>query len=207
MREWFAWARRRDDKMAQWGGRREDSVIGELMLARVGQDCDEALDERERPKDESGCAIAPRGHRASIGAVTRIGPPSAQRSSHGTDATHLGRGIPVPSLGLGNQPNLPWLPGDGVRRRSFSSPDAQGTHTQCPRTTRSGSSRSVLDFPAGIFSPADGLPNNPRIVYESRLFSVPNRFRRGPSESEAATRAAVLLATNWLLENQNTDGG
>ena len=47
--------------MAQWGSRREHSVIGELMLARVGEDGDEALDERKRLEDEGGGAIAPRG--------------------------------------------------------------------------------------------------------------------------------------------------
>ncbi|HPF14493.1 MAG TPA: hypothetical protein PLJ12_09520 [Planctomycetota bacterium] len=47
--------------MAQWGGGRKNAVVGELMLARVGQDGDEALDDRERPEDDGAGAIAPRG--------------------------------------------------------------------------------------------------------------------------------------------------
>jgi len=47
MGEWFAWAGRRDNEMAQRGGWREHAVVRELMLARVGQDGDEAFDERE----------------------------------------------------------------------------------------------------------------------------------------------------------------
>ena len=61
MCEWLAWTFGGHNEMAQWGGGRKNAVVGELMLARVGQDGDEALDERERLEDDGAGAIAPRG--------------------------------------------------------------------------------------------------------------------------------------------------
>ncbi len=51
----------RHDEVAQRGRGGEDAVVGELVLARVGEDCDETLDEYERFKEKGFGAVAPRG--------------------------------------------------------------------------------------------------------------------------------------------------
>ena len=47
------------DEIAPRGGRRQHAVIGEQVLARMGDERGEALEEDERLEDDVGCAVAP----------------------------------------------------------------------------------------------------------------------------------------------------